>query len=77
MPLRPALEAARERLFRLLSATVERPGNNSSHLVLGARGTGKTLVRARRAFPPLHASLQASRIPLKLRCLTALSCSAY
>ena len=49
MPLRPALEAARERLFRLLSATVERPGNNSSHLVLGARGTGKTLVRTRRS----------------------------
>ena len=57
MPLRPALEEAAAQLLRLLSATVERPGANGSHLVIGARGTGKTLVWSVRA-----ASMPCSRI---------------
>lgn len=45
MVLRPDLEAARAKLFKQLSATVETPGANTSYLIIGARGTGKSLVR--------------------------------
>lgn len=44
MALRPELEAARAKLYKQLSTTVERPGANTSYLIIGARGTGKTLV---------------------------------
>ena len=45
MVLRPDLEAARAKLYKQLSTTVEMPGANTSYLIIGARGTGKTLVR--------------------------------
>lgn len=45
MVLRPDLEAARAKLYKQLSTTVETPGANTSYLIIGARGTGKTLVR--------------------------------
>ncbi len=44
MALRPELEAARAKLYKQLSTTVERPGANTSYLIIGARGTGKTVV---------------------------------
>lgn len=44
MALRPELEAARAKLFKQLSTTVERPGANTSYLIIGARDTGKSLV---------------------------------
>ena len=44
--LRPQLEAARAKLSALLCNTVEKPGANSSYLLIGARGTGKSLVSA-------------------------------
>lgn len=43
--LRPQLEEAKGKLFNLLCNAVEKPGANSSYLLIGARGTGKTLVR--------------------------------
>ena len=43
--LRPQLEAARAKLSTLLCNTVEKAGANSSYLLIGARGTGKSLVR--------------------------------
>jgi len=42
--LRPQLSTARDKLYTLLSNAVEKPGANSSYLLIGARGTGKTLV---------------------------------
>jgi predicted AAA+ superfamily ATPase len=45
MPLRPALERAKEKLLGMLCSSVDKPGANSSYLLIGARGTGKTLVR--------------------------------
>ena len=42
--LRPQLDAAKAKLYNLLSNAVEKPGANSSYLLIGARGTGKTLV---------------------------------
>ncbi|EIE26129.1 hypothetical protein COCSUDRAFT_40278 [Coccomyxa subellipsoidea C-169] len=47
MALRPELEAARAKLYKQLSTTVERPGANTSYLIIGARGTGKTLMAER------------------------------
>ncbi|KAK9916102.1 hypothetical protein WJX75_008581 [Coccomyxa subellipsoidea] len=47
MALRPELKAARAKLFKQLSTTVERPGANTSYLIIGARGTGKSLVAER------------------------------
>ena len=41
--LRPQLEAARAKLSTLLCNTVEKAGANSSYLLIGARGTGKSL----------------------------------
>jgi hypothetical protein len=59
MALRPALEEAAAQLLRLLSAAVERPGANGSVLIIGARGTGKTLVRGVRLC-----AMQLSHVPL-------------
>ena len=42
--LRPQLKAAKDKLYTLLSNAVEKQGANSSYLLIGARGTGKTLV---------------------------------
>ena len=42
--LRPQLSAAKDKLYTLLSNAVEKQGANSSYLLIGARGTGKTLV---------------------------------
>lgn len=44
MPLRPSLEKAGQELSNLLVTTVETPGSNSSFLLIGARGLGKSLV---------------------------------
>lgn len=44
MPLRPQLEEVKGKLLTMLSGTVEKPGANSSYLLIGPRGTGKTLV---------------------------------
>ena len=42
--LRPQLSAAKDKLHTLLSNAVEKQGANSSYLLIGARGTGKSLV---------------------------------
>ena len=42
--LRPQLNAAKDKLYTLLSNAVEKQGANSSYLLIGARGTGKSLV---------------------------------
>ena len=44
MAMRPKLHEVYNNLLSLLSNTVETPGANHSFLLLGARGTGKTLV---------------------------------
>ena len=44
MTMRPCLHAAYTNLLNLLSSTAETPGANHSFLLLGARGTGKSLV---------------------------------
>lgn len=58
MELRPELETVRAKLFKQLSTTVERPGANTSYLIIGARGTGKTLVRW--TCPPLFSKTVCS-----------------
>ena len=45
--LRPQISTAKDKLYTLLSNAVEKPGANSSYLLIGARGTGKTLVSHR------------------------------
>lgn len=45
MAMRPSLHEAYINLLNLLSSTAETPGANHSFLLLGARGTGKSLVR--------------------------------
>lgn len=45
MAMRPSLQEAYTNLLNLLSSTAETPGSNHSFLLLGARGTGKSLVR--------------------------------
>lgn len=45
MEMRPKLQEVYNNLLNLLSNTAEMPGANHSFLLLGARGTGKTLVR--------------------------------
>ncbi|CAL5218398.1 g73 [Coccomyxa viridis] len=45
--LRPQLSAAKDKLYTLLSNAIEKQGANSSYLLIGARGTGKTLVVGR------------------------------
>lgn len=44
MAMRPSLHEAYINLLNLLSSTAETPGANHSFLLLGARGTGKSLV---------------------------------
>lgn len=44
MAMRPSLHEAYTNLLSLLSNTAETPGANHSFLLLGARGTGKSLV---------------------------------
>lgn len=44
MAMRPSLQEAYTNLLNLLSSTAETPGSNHSFLLLGARGTGKSLV---------------------------------
>ena len=44
MALRPALQEVYTNLLSLLSSTAETPGANHSFLLLGARGTGKSMV---------------------------------
>lgn len=44
MAMRPSLHEAYTNLLNLLSSTAETPGANHSFLLLGARGTGKSLV---------------------------------
>jgi len=46
MEMRPKLQEVYLNLLHLLSNTAETPGANHSFLLLGARGTGKTLVRS-------------------------------
>ena len=53
--LRPQLSAAKDKLYTLLSNAVEKQGANSSYLLIGARGTGKTLVRFGAAQPLITA----------------------
>ena len=45
MALRPKLQEVYTNLLSLLTSTAETPGANHSFLLLGARGTGKSLVR--------------------------------
>lgn len=49
MPIRPKLQEVYDKLFGLLSNTTETPGANHSFLLIGSRGTGKSLVCS---FPP-------------------------
>ena len=44
MQLRPQLQAAAQSLLAMLSKTATTPGDNSSTLLIGQRGVGKTLV---------------------------------
>lgn len=44
MPMRPKLQEVYDKLFGLLSNTAESPGANHSFLLLGSKGTGKSLV---------------------------------
>lgn len=44
MPLRPKLQEVYNKLLGLLSNTAETPGANHSFLLIGSRGTGKSLV---------------------------------
>ncbi len=46
MEMRSKLQEAYSNLLNLLSNTAETPGANHSFLLLGARGTGKSLVRS-------------------------------
>lgn len=46
MEMRPKLQEVYSNLLYLLSSTAETPGANHSFLLLGARGTGKSLVRS-------------------------------
>ena len=46
MPLRPSLQAAHDDLVMMMDRVVSEEGNTASVLLLGERGTGKTLVRA-------------------------------
>lgn len=46
MEMRPKLQEVYSNLLNLLSNTAETPGANHSFLLLGARGTGKSLVRS-------------------------------
>ena len=45
MALRPQLQKVHDGLLLLLTAAVEKEGRNNSMLLLGERGSGKTLVR--------------------------------
>ena len=44
MQLRPQLQTAAQALLAMLSKTATTPGDNSSTLLIGQRGVGKTLV---------------------------------
>ena len=53
--MRPQLIAAKDKLYTLLSNAVEKQGANSSYLLIGARGTGKSLVSPFAAHPLIAA----------------------
>ena len=44
MPLRPKLQEVYDKLMGMLNNTAETPGANHSFLLIGSRGTGKSLV---------------------------------
>lgn len=45
MQIRPKLQEVYDKLLDLLGSTAETPGSNHSFLLIGSRGTGKSLVR--------------------------------
>lgn len=62
MAMRPSLQEVYTNLLNLLSSTAETPGANHSFLLLGARGTGKSLVWRHCSLPAQYCSICTSVI---------------
>ena len=64
LAMRPSLHNVYTNLLNLLSSTAETPGANHSFLLLGSRGTGKSLVRSHPCQTPLLKQLRSKQICL-------------